>query len=187
MSTIHATMNVTLDGCCDHTAAVVDDEYHEKIADLFERFAGLLFGRTTYDLLHAYWPGVAASEEGTPGLVRLAHILDRLPKYVVSSSQLPSGWRAARIAPTQGAVRSACDAAGGDVLLVASPRLARTLLGWGVLDTYHVAVHPVLTGHGPYFLEGLGSILRPSLHHVDRLRSGVLLLRYDLGPSSPST
>ncbi len=64
MGQIHATINISLDGCCDHTQVVADEEFHERISDVFDEPAALLFGRKTYDLLHGYWPGVASRGDG---------------------------------------------------------------------------------------------------------------------------
>ena len=82
MSAIHATMNISMDACCDHTQGLADDEFHAQMSDLFGRAAALLFGRNTYELLHGYWPNVASTGAGTPAEVRLAHILNEKPKYV---------------------------------------------------------------------------------------------------------
>lgn len=181
MGEIHATMNLSVDGCCDHAHVVADDEFHERISDVFEPYSALLFGRTTYELLHSYWPNVAADGDATPGVLRLAHILDEKTKHVVTRRALAPAWNARPVAPTQDAIRALRDDVGGDVLLVASPTLARTLLQWGLVSAYHLAVSPMIAGHGPYFLEGLKEEAPPTLLDVARLRSGVLFLRYGFG------
>ena len=181
MGELHATINISLDGCCDHTQVLADDDFHERISDLFDQSAALLFGRKTYDLLHGHWPGVASRGDGTPGALRLARTLNAKPKYVVSSRDPAPGWQAQRMVPTADAIRSLRDEVEGMLLLVASPTLARTLVGWGLVDEYHIAMSPLVAGHGPRFLEGLEEGLMPSLLEVTRLRSGVLFLRYGFG------
>src|SRR5262245_40144134 len=104
MGEIHATMNISLDGCCDHTQVIDDDEFHQRISDLIDRSTALLFGGKTYDLLHSYWPGVASRGDGAPGVLRLARILNEKPKYVVSSRVPAAGWQARRTAPTADAI-----------------------------------------------------------------------------------
>lgn len=180
MSAIHATMNISIDGCCDHTQVVADDAFHVAMADLFGRAKALLFGRNTYDLLHAYWPGVAASGKGSPGERRLAEVLDRLPKHVVTSRALAPDWKASRLDATPEALRTVRDHSGGVVLLVASPTLARAALEWDLLDAYHLVISPLVAGHGPYFLAGLERAVRPALRETTRLGSGVTILRYDM-------
>lgn len=178
MGEIHATMNISVDGCCDHTQVIADDEFHEQVSDLFQSYKALLFGRKTYELLHAYWPGVAKSGDGTPGMVRLANILNDQIKYVVSSRNPAPGWRAQQTEPTADAIETLRDNVDGKILLVASPTLARTLIEWGLIEEYYIAVSPMVAGRGPYFLEGVSADVVPSLRDVSRLRSGVLFLHY---------
>ncbi len=180
MGAVHATMNVSIDGCCDHTQVLADDEFHARMADLFGHARALLFGRATYELLRGYWPAVAASGAGSAGEMRLAHVLDQLPKYVVSSRPLAPGWNASRIDATAAAVRAVRKAVDGTVLLVASPTLARSMLRWRLVEEYHVAVSPMVAGHGPYFLAGLEHTVTPSLLDIDRLASGVVICRYGI-------
>jgi dihydrofolate reductase len=181
MGEIHATMNISIDGCCDHTQTLADDEFHVQMSDLFGRAKALLFGRNTYDLLYTYWPGVASSGVGSAGVLRLAQILDRLPKYVVSSRALAPGWKASRIDATSEAIRAVRDGVEGTLLLVASPTLARAMLQWKLVDQYHVAISPMVAGHGPQFLAGLERTVTPSLLDINRLRSGVTILQYGFG------
>lgn len=187
MGEIHATINISLDGCCDHTQVIADDEFHERISDLFDRSAALLFGRKTYDLLRGYWPKVASSGDGTPGMLRLARILNQRPKYVVSSRAPAPDWNARRTAPTLEAIKNLRDDVEGTILLVASPTLARTLLEWGLVEEYHIAMSPMVAGHGPRLLEGMKKDVKASLLDMTRLHSGVLFLRYGLGVESDST
>lgn len=181
LGAIHATMNISLDGCSDHNHVIADDEFHERISDLFQPYRALLFGRKTYDLLHSYWPSAASRSDVSPGVLRLARILNEKPKYVVSGRDPAPGWRARRTAPTADAIRALRDEVEGKVLLVASPTLARTLVQWALVDEYHIAMSPMVAGHGPHFLEGLQEDCNPSLLDVTQLRSGVLLLRYVFG------
>lgn len=180
MGEVHATINISLDGCCDHTQVIADDEYHERISDIFDAARALLFGRKTYDLLHSYWPGVASKGDGPPGVLRLARILNDKPKYVVSSRDLPPGWHARRTAATPDAMAALAEEVEGTILLVASPTLARTLVQWDLVREYHVAISPMVAGHGPRFLEDLREHLVPSVLDVTHLRSGVLFLRFGL-------
>lgn len=181
MGSIHATMNLSVDGCCDHSCVIADDEFHERISDVFEPYSALLFGRTTYDLLHDYWPNVAPGGDATPGALRLARILDAKTKWVVTSRALAPDWRARPVAAQPEALRALRDEVDGNVLLVASPTLARTLLQRGLVSEYHIVVSPMVAGHGPRFLEGLQEAVLPALLDVIRLRSGVLVLRYRVG------
>jgi dihydrofolate reductase len=178
MSGLHATMNISLDACCEHTQVIADEEFHEQMCDLFATAAALLFGRNTYALLQGYWPKVASSGTGTPAEVRLARILNDKPKHVVSSVEPAPGWSAVRMDGNIDAIRALKERTGGTLLLVASPTLARALVQWALVDEYHVAISPMVAGHGPTFLAGVTRHVATTLLHATRLRSGVVIHRY---------
>jgi dihydrofolate reductase len=182
MSELHATMNVTLDGCCDHTQVIADDEFHEWVTNLFIGASALLFGRVTYELLRGHWPAVAASGTGPPAEVRFARVLESKPKYVVSRREPAAGWKTARVGLDHNgdeihALKRDTD---GTLLLVASPSLARALLQVGLIDQYHLAIQPIVVGHGPTFLAGLSRPTYLRLRDSMRLRSGVAVHRYQV-------
>ena len=116
---------------------------------------------------------------GLQAFCGLAGILNEKPKYVVSSSDPAPDWQAQRTAATADSIRTLRDDVKGTLLLVASPTLARTLVQWGLVDDYHIAMSPTVAGRGPRFLDGLEERFMPSLIDVTRLRSGVLFLHYD--------
>lgn len=144
----------------------------------------LLFGRKTYELLHGYWPGIAATGEGSAPVVRFARLLEGKPKYVISRQEPPPGWNASRLAfGHEGAgVAALRRDLPATLLLVASPSLARTLVQARLIDEYHLAIQPILVGHGPTFLSGLPTPARLRLVDTNRLRSGVAIHRYALQP-----
>jgi dihydrofolate reductase len=183
MGELHATMNVTLDGCCDHTQVIADDEFHDWVTDLFSGASALLFGRVTYELLRGHWPAVAASGTGPPAEVRFARLLESKPKYVVSRREPAAGWKTARVGldQTGSDVRTLKRDTSGTLLLVASPSLARALLQAGLIDEYHLAIQPIVVGHGPTFLAGLSQPASLRLRDSTRLRSGVAVHRYQVG------
>jgi dihydrofolate reductase len=113
---------------------------------------------------------------GKPAKVRLAHILDEKPKYVVSSHEPASAWNARRIEADS--IRTLKLRTDGALLLVASPTLVRTLLQWNLVDEYHVAISPLVAGRGPTFLAGLQRGVRATLLDLNRLSSGVVIHRY---------
>jgi dihydrofolate reductase len=182
MGSLHATINVTLDGCCDHTQVIADDQFHEHIAEVIDRASALLFGRPTYELLHGYWPEVAATGRGRAAEVRLARVLDSKPKYVVSRGDHIPDWRSSLtgVGPNGERIRALKEQARGVLLLVASPSLARTLVQLELVDEYHVAVQPIVAGRGPTFLAGLSRPARLELRDTMRLGSGVVVNRYGL-------
>lgn len=173
------SMNVTVDGCCDHRQVIADDELMEYAARLMESAAGLLFGRVTYELFRSHWPSVAKGGSNGPAELAFARELEVKPKYVVSRDRGITGWNTS-IVPASDLARDihALKQRVGDLVVFGSPRLARTLLSLNEVDECHLLVQPLVAGRGPRVFEELAGPVR--LLHVDsrRFSSGVVLLRY---------
>ena len=180
---IHVLMNTTLDGCCDHTQVIADDEHHEYATDELNRAEVLLFGRNTYDLIRGYWQDIAATGKGSPTVVRFARLLEAKPKHLVSSHPPAPGWNTSLLPRDENgnAVRALRQAVGGTILVMASPTLVRALAEWGLVDEYHLAIQPILAGRGPTFLAGLRAPIQVTLKEARALKSGVALHRYAVG------
>src|SRR3954467_7883566 len=85
-------LNVTLDGCIDHTQGIADDELHDYWTKLMDQAGAMLFGRTTYELMENAWPAVARDEKAPRAMREWARKLEAKPKYVVSSSRRDFPW-----------------------------------------------------------------------------------------------
>src|SRR4030095_9020828 len=77
-------INITLDGCCDHTKQVADDETHEYFTDLLREADLLVFGRITYQLMVPFWPEVAKSQSMTKASNEFARAFDSIKRIVFS-------------------------------------------------------------------------------------------------------
>ena len=64
MRSLIASINITLDGFCDHTAVIADDELHRNTNELLSRADTLLFGRVTYQLMESGWPPIVKKPTG---------------------------------------------------------------------------------------------------------------------------
>ncbi len=177
---LSASLNVTLDGCCDHTQVIADEEILGYATDLFKGAAGLLLGRVTYGLFCEHWPGVAASGSGPPGHVAFARELEEKPKFVVSRMQRVTGWNTSQIdaAEPGPAVRALKQRLNGNLLVFGSPSLLRALLRLGAVDEFHLLLQPIVAGREPRPFEALADPVRLALVDSRRFHSGVLLLRY---------
>jgi dihydrofolate reductase len=172
-------LNVTLDGCCDHRAGVVDEELHRYWTRLMDAAGGMLFGRRTYELMEDAWPQVARDPEADRASRAWAKKLEAKPKYVVSSTRREYPW--ANTHHVEGDLTRAVRAlkkATPRGLLVGSPALAAELQRLGLIDEYRLLVHPVVAGHGPYLFSGLQPSSRLELVAARRLESGVVALHY---------
>jgi dihydrofolate reductase len=149
-------INVTLDGCCDHTVGVVDDELHDYFTNLMDDADAMLWGRKTYELMESAWPAIARDENAPRAEREWAIKLDAKPKYVVSTTRRDYSWE--NTIHVQGDLREAVqrikDKTPGGVL-VGSLTLGVELQRLDLIDEYRLVVHPVIAGRGPRLFDGL--------------------------------
>ena len=167
-------LNVTLDGCIDHTQGIVDDESHDYWTRLMDEAGAMLFGRNTYELMEAHWPAVARDERAPRATREWAQKLEAKAKYVVSSSRTDFPWQ--NTIQLEGDLREAITALKAKTdrgVLVGAPKLATALEELGLIDEYRIVIHPVLSGHGPTLFHGLSSRRQLELVSTQRFGSGV--------------
>ena len=172
-------LNVTLDGCCDHREMIADGEMHDHFTQLIGAAGAMLFGRNTYELMEDYWPAVARDEKASRADREWARKLEDMPKYVVSASRRDFPWNNSfhvegdlLEAVTQLKKRTP------QGVLVGSPMLSAELERLGLIDEYHLVIHPVLAGHGPTLFQGLETARRLELVSTNRLKSGQVAMHY---------
>jgi len=179
MGLLTFALNVTLDGCCDHREGVADDALLRYYTRLMDAAGGMLFGRTTYEMMESAWPAVARDPKARPAFRAWARKLEAKPKYVVSTTRRDFPWN--NTSRVDGDLRKAIAGLKRRTprgLLVGSPKLSAALEQLGLIDEYRLAVHPVVAGHGPTLFSGLSPSWRMRLLDVRRLKSGVMALRY---------
>lgn len=172
-------MNVTLDGCCDHTQVIADEELHQYSEDMMDQSDGLLFGRAIYQLMESAWPAIASSGDGPQFLVDFALKLDRKPKYVFSRTLDQVTWQNSFL--LKGPVSEEVPrllAEGKSLLVNGGPGLGSTLAQLGLVDEYHFLVQPIVAGRGPQLLGGVRDRLNLKLTETKPFGSGAVLLRY---------
>jgi len=179
MGLLTFALNVTLDGCCDHREMIADVEMHDYFTQLMDAAGAMLYGRVTYELMESAWPAVARDENAPRATREWARKLEDKPKYVVSASRHDFAWNNTfRLeGDLREAVRQLKDETASGVL-VGGTKLSAALEQAGLIDEYHLVVHPVLAGHGPTLFHGLERSRRLELVSTKRLQSGVLALHY---------
>ncbi len=181
MRPLRYSINVTLDGCCDHQVGVPDEELHHHFTAQLRRADALLFGRVTYQMMEdafrrpatGPWPDWLAEWE-----IPFAETIDAAKKYVVSSTLDTVDWNAELL---QGDLHDAVaqlKQEPGDGLFVGGVTLPRALAALGLIDEYELVVMPVVAGHGPTLLAGLPAPLELELVERTEFRSGAVALRY---------
>ncbi|HJU69773.1 MAG TPA: dihydrofolate reductase family protein [Gemmatimonadaceae bacterium] len=183
MRPLRYSINVTLDGCCDHRVMVADEELHRHAAENLAQADAILFGRVTYELMEAAWRAPARTgarpDWMQPWMEPFAHTIDAARKYVVSSTVDRVDWNAELVRGDLGKAVQQLKREPGQGLFVAGVKLAQTLTELGLIDEYEFVVHPRLAGHGPTLFAGLSR--RVDLKLVSRLEfgSGSVAMRYE--------
>ena len=183
MQPLRYSINVTLDGCCDHRAIVPDEEMHRYHAENLAQADALLFGRVTYEMMEAAWREPA--QKGVrpdwmeAWMEPFARTIDAAKKYVVSSTLDRVDWNAELVRGDLGKAVQQLKRESGKGLFVGGVKLPLALAELGLIDEYEFVVHPRLAGHGPTLFAGLSK--RVDLKLVSRLEfgSGAVAMRYE--------
>jgi dihydrofolate reductase len=179
MRPLRYSINVTLDGCCDHRAIVADEDLHRHAAENVARADALLFGRVTYEMMEAAWRAPAPTGARPEWMEPYARKINAAKKYVVSSTLERVDWNAELVRGDLGKAVQQLKRESGQGLFVAGVKLALALTELGLIDEYEFVVHPRLAGHGPTLFAGLSKHV--DLRLVSRLEfgSGAVAMRYE--------
>ncbi len=182
MRPLRYSINVTLDGCCDHRAGIADEELHRHAAASIAGADALLFGRVTYAMMEAAWrlgPTGALPEWMAPWMEPFARTIDAARKYVVSSTLDGVDWNAELVRGDLGEAVQRLKRESGKGLFVGGVKLAQALTELGLIDEYEFIVHPRLAGHGPTLFAGLSKEVDLKLVGRLEFRSGAVVMRYE--------
>jgi len=180
MRPLRYSINVTLDGCCDHLAITPDEDLFRHGVENFDRADALLLGRVTYQMMEAGWRRVPAPTGARPDWMEpFARKIDAVKKYVVSSTLDRVDWNAELVRGDLGKAVQQLKQESGKGLLVGGVTLPLALTELGLIDEYEFVVQPRLVGHGPTLFAGLSK--RVDLKLVSRLEfpSGVVAMQYE--------
>ena len=174
-------INITLDGCCDHTKQVADDESHEYFTHLLREVDLLVFGRKTYQLMVPFWPDVAKNQSMTKASNEFADAFDSINKIVFSQTLDSAEGKNTRIVRTslQDEILRLKQEQGNNIL-TGGVAIPSQLIELGLVDEYHFVVGPIVAGEGRRLLEGVSLRERLQLKLVESkiLKSGCVALRY---------
>jgi dihydrofolate reductase len=183
MRPLRYSINVTLDGCCDHRAISPDEEMHRHHAENLANADALLLGRLTYEMMEAAWRAPARTgvrPDWMEGWMEpFARTIDAAKKYVVSSTLERVEWNAELVRGNLGNAIQQLKQESGKGLFVGGVKLPLALAELGLIDEYEFVVQPRIAGHGPTLFAGLSKHL--DLKLVSRLEfgSGAVVMRYE--------
>jgi dihydrofolate reductase len=184
MRPLRYSINVTLDGCCDHRVIPADEESDRYWAAQLERADALLFGRVTYEMMEAAWRRPATGtwpDWMADWMIPFARTIDGAKKYVVSGTLDRVDWNAELVQGDLGTAVQQLKREPGRGLLVGGVTLPLALADLGLIDEYEFVVQPTLAGHGPTLFAGLHERLELTLVGRQEFRSGSVALRYRPG------
>jgi len=181
MRPLRYSINVTLDGCCDHRVGIPDDELHRYWAASLGRADALLFGRVTYEMMEEAWRQPPTGEWPdwmADWMIPFARTIDGAKKYVVSGTLDQVDWNAELVQGDLGSAVQQLKQEPGKGVFVGGVTLPLALADLGLIDEYEFVVLPVVAGHGPTLLAGLRERLELKLVGRQEFRSGAIALRY---------
>ena len=151
MRPLRYSINVTLDGCCDHRVMIADEELHRHAVATLDRADALLFGRVTYEMMEAAWRGPARTGARLIGWSPSPGRSTRQRSRVghPGPGRLERGARAGGRGRVQQLKREP-----GNGLFVGGVKLPLALADLGLINEYEFVVQPILAGHGPTLFAG---------------------------------
>jgi len=178
MQPLRYSVNVILDGCCDHRAMLADEDLHRHAVENLLQADALLFGRVTYEMMEAGWWAPAQTVARPDWMEPFAQTINAAKKYVVSSTLDRVDWNAELVRGDLGKAVQQLKRESGNGLFAGGVTLPLALAELGLIDEYEFVVHPRLAGHGPTLFAGLSK--RIDLKLVSRLEfgSGAVAMRY---------
>ena len=182
MRKLIAALNMTLDGFCDHTAGVPDEEIHQHYTELLGQGDAILYGRTTYQLME-FWRTLLKNPSEEKTMNDFAMAIDKIPKIVFSRTIKNVEWESATIAK-----RDLKDEVlelkqsrngGNKAVLVGSRSLIIQLMNLNLIDEFQLCIYPVVAGHGLPLFENINDRIIFKLSKTKTFKGGAIILYYE--------
>ena len=179
MRKLIAAINMTLDGFCDHTAGIPDEEIHYHYADLLNNADVVLYGRITYQLMQ-FWQTLLKNPSGEKSMDDFAMAIDKIPKIVFSHELKNTEWDSAKLSnhPIEEEVLELKQQSGKDIF-VGSRSLIIQLMKLNLIDEYQLCVHPVIAGSGLPLFENINDRIILKLIKTKTFSGGAVTLYYE--------
>src|SRR6202051_3460568 len=150
MRKLIAAINMTLDGFCDHTAMIADEEIHQHYNELLRNAGILLFGRITYQLMESYWPSIVKNPTGNKPTDEFAVLIDNISKIVYSRTLKNVDWKNTilkkEVIKEEILELKQSLQGGSKSILAGSPSLIVALAQLDLIDEYQLSVQPTVLG-----------------------------------------
>lgn len=178
MKKVIAAFNMTLDGICDHTAGIADEQLHQHYSELIDNSSIILYGRTTYQLM-LFWQSLLQNPSGKKSMDDFAISIDKIQKLVFSNTLKDTGWNSAELAKKspEEEIFELKQQPGKDIL-VGSRSLIIQLLNSNLIDEFQICIHPVIEGKGLLLFNHIKERIVMKLVRTKVLNSGAIVLYY---------
>ena len=179
MRKVIAAINMTLDGFCDHTAGIPDEEIHQHYTDMLNNGGVILYGRITYQLMQ-FWQTLIKNPSGEKTMDDFAIAIDKIPKIVFSHTLKNTEWDSARLSDQaiEEEVLELKQQSGKDIL-VGSRSLIIQLMKLNLIDEYQLCVHSVVAGSGLPLFENINDRTILKLIKTKTFSGGAVTLYYE--------
>ena len=181
MRKVIAALNMTVDGICDHTAGIPDEEIHQHYAELLGQGDVILYGRTTYQLME-FWRTFLEKPSEEKSMNDFAIAIDKIPKIVFSHTLKNVDWESATIAKRDlkdevlELKQSGND--GSKNIFVGSRSLIIQLLKLNLIDEFQLCIHPMVEGNGLKLFEDINDRIIFKLVKTKTFKGGAIILYY---------
>jgi dihydrofolate reductase len=192
-------INITIDGCFDHTAVIADDELHDFYTNLLNNVDAVLFGRKTYQLMENFWPKAHEYSGITKSLLAFADKINSIPKIVFSKTLNKVNWNNTTLIKgniidevlklkQQGTSEREIkdeDLQFRPGISISSLSIASTFMNLNLIDEYWFVVHPIILGKGRRLFEEIpepfngNNKLNFKLINTETFKSGAVVLHYE--------
>jgi dihydrofolate reductase len=179
MRKLIASINMTLDGYCDHTAGIANDETHQHYVEQLRNADTIIFGRITYQLMENHWTTIVKNPTGNKSMDEFALVLDNISKIVFSRTLENVDWRNTSL--KKDIVKEeilALKQQAGKNILVGSPSLIVALAQLDIIDEYQLCVHPVILGEGLQLFKNIRDKINLNLLNTKVFDCGVISVHY---------
>lgn len=170
---------MTVDGFCDHTAGLPDEEIHLHYAELLGQGDVILYGRTTYQLIE-FWRTLLENPSEEKSMNDFAMAIDKIQKIVFSHTLKNVDWKSAKLAShsLEEEVLELKQQSGKDIF-AGSRSLIVQLMKLNLIDEYQLCVHPVILGKGLPLFKNINEIINLKLLKTKTFGSGAIILYYE--------
>jgi dihydrofolate reductase len=183
MRKIIAAFNMTLDGVCDHTAGLPDEEIHQHYTELLSQGDAILYGRTTYQLME-FWRTFIENPSEEKSMNDFAIAINNIPKIVFSHTLKNVEWESATLAKrdlkeTVLELRQSRNGGSKDIF-VGSRSLIIQLMNLNLIDEFQLCIYPIVEGKGLPLFENIYDRKIFKLIKTKTFKSGAIILYYKL-------